>query len=66
MTKPENKVQIRQTKADPIARCLDCDRIQPNASRERVRGHVRRLGHRASFTVPHVTWYAPPTGGETT
>lgn len=55
-----SRLSIFRYKGQPVAECKDCDRLRPDATRERVWGHVRQTGHSVRMTVEHVTVYAPP------
>ena len=55
-----SRLSISRYKGLPVAECNDCDRLPPDAMRERVWVHVRKTGHSVRWTVEHVTIYGPP------
>jgi hypothetical protein len=46
----------------PFAECEQCDRLHPEATRQRARLHVRQTGHTVRYTVEDVTKYKPEKG----
>ncbi len=41
------------------ARCLGCDKLPADCTRERARQHVQRTGHTVHYTVEHIWIYEP-------
>lgn len=52
-------LNITRVKSKPHTQCVDCDTLNPEATRSRARQHARNTGHTVTVTVPHVTTYVP-------
>lgn len=52
-------LNITRVKSKPHTQCVDCDTLNPEATRSRARLHATKTGHTVTVTVPHVTTYVP-------
>lgn len=52
-------LNIIRSKSKPHTQCVDCDALNPEATRSRARQHARNTGHTVTVTVPHITTYVP-------
>ncbi len=43
--------------APGTARCLSCDKLPADCTRERARQHVKETGHTVHYTVEHISIY---------
>lgn len=53
------KVLITRSDGLPRVTCDQCAALHPNATRERVRGHVKKTGHTVTVVVEDTTRYEP-------
>ena len=52
-------VEISRQKSDPTTQCENCDRLNPEATRERARQHAAKTGHIVHVLIEDVTTYKP-------
>lgn len=52
-------LDIERIAGETQAWCTECDRLNPRATRERVRLHARQTGHSTRFAVQQITAYRP-------
>ncbi len=52
-------VTATRRRSDGHTECEQCDRLHPQATRERVRQHVSRTGHTARYIIEDTTVYRP-------
>ncbi|TDC35679.1 hypothetical protein E1211_15350 [Micromonospora sp. 15K316] len=54
-----SRLDISRLTNPPSVECEQCDRLRPDATRERARLHVHQTGHTVRVLVEHVTVYRP-------
>lgn len=52
-------LKITRSRSATTASCEQCDRLHPEATRERVRLHVNQTGHTAHVLIEDLTTYRP-------
>lgn len=57
-------VKITRVNMLPTAECENCNKLNPEATRERCRVHVQKTGHTVRFIIEDVTRYEPQAGGK--
>lgn len=61
-TRANAKIRTSRRKLPGVASCGECDALNPGATRERVRQHVKKTGHTAFFLIEDTTMYGPAGG----